>query len=91
MSQLESIDIKAIFQKLFPTAWINRTAAEVGAVKRINKVKIPEMFWSLVLGFSTGNSRTLSALRRVFQLNSGINVVSSSYQSSGFHLDQFQQ
>lgn len=81
MSQLESIDIQATFRKLFPTAWINRTAAEVGAVKRPNKVKIPDLFWSIVLGFSAGNNRSLSALRRVFQVNSGINLVSSSYQS----------
>jgi IS4 transposase len=38
------------------------------------------LFWSLILGFSTGNSRTLSGLRRIFQKTAGFSLVSSSFQ-----------
>jgi hypothetical protein len=58
-------------------ARLKKLAGDTGAVVRERKIGIVALFWTLVLGFVTGNERTLAGLRRVFEKATGTTVVPS--------------
>jgi hypothetical protein len=57
-SQRTNIPVQ--LRTLFPTRWLNATAHQVGLVERRRKVAPAAFFWSVVLGFGTGQRRTRS-------------------------------
>ena len=57
-------------------------AKETGAVQRERKIGAAALFWTIVLGFATGNARTLAGLRRAFEKASGRTVVPSAGRPS---------
>lgn len=66
-------------RSLFPTSLLEETARESGWLQRQRKVKPKEMFWTLVLGFGCGAQRTLAALRRAYEIETGETLVPSSF------------
>jgi putative transposase len=63
----------------FPPEWIEETARETGAMKRKRVISIVDFFWTLVLGFSTGATRTIADLRRTMEQQTGVLLVPSSF------------
>jgi IS4 transposase len=54
-------------------------AREYGVIVRQRTVGIYALFWTLVLGFTTGNERTLAGLRRAFEKASGRTITPSAF------------
>lgn len=79
MAQAHSIDIRRVLNRLIPKSRLEELALETGAWTRKRKVGIVPFFWTLVLGFATGNERTLAGLRRAFGKASGRTVVASAF------------
>lgn len=63
----------------FPDQWIRNCARDAGLVKRKSKIDIVAFFWTLILGFGTGNHRSLADLRRALESSTGVHVVASSF------------
>jgi len=68
-----------VLTKLFPEETIRREAAATGAVKRRRKVDIVAMFWTLVLGYGVGKTRTLAELRRAYENRTKTGIEESSF------------
>lgn len=75
----KSIEIRRTLKRLIPSARLKALAKETGAVQRERKIDAVALFWTIVLGFATGNARTLAGLRRAFQKASGRTVVPSAF------------
>lgn len=56
---------------MIPEPVVNGLARETGAVQRQRRVRIYELAWVLVLGFAIGRKRTLAALRRSYEWETG--------------------
>jgi len=79
MARKKSIGIRRVLHRLIPRARLKALARDTGAVVRERKIGIVELFWTLVLGFATGNERTLAGLRRAFEKATGTTVVPSAF------------
>ena len=79
MARTESIEIRKILNRIIPKFRLEELARETGAWSRNRKISAPAFFWSVVLGFSTGNHRTLAGIRRCFAKSTGRNVVPSAF------------
>jgi IS4 transposase len=79
MARRKSTEIRGILHRLIPRARLKALASETGAVVRERKIGIVELVWTLVLGFATGNQRTLAGLRRAFEKATGTTVVPSAF------------
>lgn len=79
MAREKTIAIRETLRKLFTPRQLQNLARESGAVVRQRKVDIVALFWTLVLGFGIGESRTLSGLRRAYQRATGQNIEESSF------------
>jgi putative transposase len=51
---------------LFPSAFLEEHAEELGVVERDRKLQIPAFVWAFVFGFAAGESRTLAGFRRSY-------------------------
>jgi IS4 transposase len=79
VAQKQSIEIKKLLNRIVPKRRIEEIARETGAWSRDRKILASSFFWSVVLGFSAGRSRTLAGLRRSFEKSTGRSVVASSF------------
>jgi putative transposase len=79
MARKKSTEIRRILHRLIPRARLKALASDTGAVVRERKIGIVELVWTLVLGFATGNERTLAGLRRAFEKATGTTVVPSAF------------
>ena len=79
MARGRSSDIRRELRKVIPEAEVNRLARETGAVQRQRQVRIYDLVWVLVLGFATGRKRTLAALRRRYERQTGQTIEESSF------------
>lgn len=66
MARKQYIGIRGRLQQFVPAPIIDRLARESGFVQRGRKVVAKEFLWSLVLGFGTGEERTLAGLYRAY-------------------------
>ena len=71
--------IKDAFDSCFSRKWIMKTAEDVGLLQRKRKVDVVAFFWTIVLGFGTGVHRTIAEMRRLFESNTGVKLVVSSF------------
>jgi len=51
---------------LFPSVMLDDHAEEVGVIERDRDLQMPPLVWSLVFGFTTGESRSLADFRRSY-------------------------
>jgi putative transposase len=79
MARRQSIDIRRVLHRLIPRARLKALANDTGAVVRERKIGVVELVWTLVLGFATGNERTLAGLRRAFEKATGKTAVPSAF------------
>jgi IS4 transposase len=79
MARKQSTDIRRVLHRLIPRARLKALASATGAVVRERKIGIVELVWTLVLGFASGNERTLAGLRRAFEKATGKTVVPSAF------------
>jgi putative transposase len=79
MAQARRIPIRQTLRKMFPTCWLTREARATGAVQRQRRVDPAALFWSLVLGFGTGRTRSLAGLRRSYERSTGQTLEESSF------------
>ena len=79
MARRQSIGLRDRLASLLPDEVVRDAARETGFVVRIRKI-LPEVFvWTLALGFACGSERTISALRRAYELATGVSLVPSSF------------
>jgi len=67
MARGRSSDIRRELRKVIPESVVNEWARETGAVQRQRHVRIYDLVWVLVLGFTGGRKRTLAGLRRRYE------------------------
>lgn len=79
MARVQSIEIREILNRMVPKSLLEELARETGAWSRNRKITATSFFWSLVLGFSVGNHRTIAGLRRCFEKSVGRGVVPSAF------------
>jgi putative transposase len=79
MARPQPIDIPQILTTLLPADESNRMAQEAQVVQRQRKFDVHAFFWTLVLGFGSGCHRTLTALRRAYELATGQSLVPSAF------------
>ena len=79
MARTPSIDIRGELSSLVPTRRLKELAEETGAVQRQRKVKIVDLFWTLVLGFGTGKEKTFAGLRRLYEVGARQRIVPSAF------------
>ena len=58
---------------------IRAVARELGAVRRRRKVDVVALVYSLVLGFATGDRRSLAGLRRAYERVTGTCLAPSAF------------
>ena len=81
MARAQSIGIRRRLNALLPPDELDRLALESGLIRRRRKLDPTLMLWTLVLGFGAGRTRSLAALRRVYQRVSGTALAPSSFQA----------
>ena len=79
MARTPSIDIRGELSSLVPARRLTELAQETGAVRRNRKIKIVDLFWTLVLGFGTGKEKTFAGLQRLYEVGARQQVVPSSF------------
>lgn len=79
MAEKQTTNIHSILKRFVTRKQVEEKAKGLGIVKRERKVDIWKFYYSVVLGFSTGKSRTLASLRRAFEKSSGTTIVASAF------------
>lgn len=79
MARGRDIPIQRALRKLFPSTWIASEALSTGAFRRVRRIDPVAFFWSLVLGFGTGRTRSLAGLRRSYERCTGQSIEESSF------------
>ena len=79
MAKDDRIPVRETLRKLFPATMIAAFARGSGMVRRVRKVNPVELFWTVVLGFGTGRTRTLAGLRRAYEKTTGQRIEESSF------------
>jgi len=81
MTQHSENHISQSLASLMPRRRIRALSRALGVVKRRRKLDIVAFVYSLVLGFSTGDERRLSALRRAYLRATGVRLAPSSFHA----------
>ncbi len=79
MARAKSIPIRETLRKLFPAVFLAALARTSGAVQRLRRVDPSDLFWTVVLGFGTGSTRTIAGLRRAYEKSTGQVIEESSF------------
>ena len=79
MATREDISLRRALTSVLPPTRIRRLARELGTVRRRRKVDIVALVYSLALGFSGGNQRSLAGLRRTYSRATGTTLAPSAF------------
>jgi putative transposase len=79
MAQQQYSNIGQALTSVLPRPRIRRLAVRYFAVRRRRKVDIAAFIYCLVLGFDAGKRRTLTGIRRSYQLTTGVRLAPSSF------------
>lgn len=79
MARTKCIDFSDVLKRLFPDDLIETLSRQSGFVKRSRKIQPVAFFWTLVLGFSSGTTRTIAGLRRMYERATGQTLVPSAF------------
>jgi len=79
MAKKPTVPLRRTLRKLFNSTHLQSLARETGAVVRQRKTDIVALFWTLVLGFGVGRTRTIAGLRRSYSKSAGQTLVPSSF------------
>jgi hypothetical protein len=81
MARRPDSQISTALTSLLPRRRIRALARRLGVVRRRRKLDIVALVYSLVLGFSVGERRTLSGLRRACLRATGVRLAPSSFHA----------
>ena len=81
MAHRRSDHIQRALTSVLPRRRIRELARRLGVVQRRRKLDIVALVHSLVLGFSTGERRSLSGLRRAYLRTTGVRLAPSSFHA----------
>ena len=81
MAHRQPSHIHRALTSVLPRRRIRDLARQLGVIRRRRKVDVVALVYSLVLGFSSGDRRTLTALRRVYLRITGVRLAPSSFHA----------
>lgn len=81
MAQRKPTQISRSLASVLPRRRIRRLSRELGVVQRRRKLDIVAFVYSLVLGFTSGDRRTLTGLRRAYLRATGVRLAPSSFHA----------
>jgi putative transposase len=81
MTRPKASHIRQALTSLLPRRRIRELARELGVVRRRRKLDIVALVYSLALGFSVGDRRTLAGLRRAYLRATGTRLAPSSFHA----------
>ncbi len=79
MAHEKCIGLRRTIKSAFPDSWLQKTARQVGFVRRQRTINPATFFWTLVLGFSAGAERTISSFRRAYEQAAKVKLAPSSF------------
>lgn len=79
MARKHSTQLLPTLKRLGNRRRLQDVARQYGVIVRQRTVSPYALFWTLVLGFTTGNERTLAGLRRAFEKASGRTISPSAF------------
>jgi len=80
VAKLDEKWLQDLLEQILPQSWLEKTAREVGAVKRERKVKVSLLVWTMVLGFADATrARSIASLRMAYEKASGEMLAASSF------------
>lgn len=79
MADRQSIRVRETLKSMFSDQKLNALAKETRFIQRQRKVTAKGFFWTLVLGFAAGSTRTVAMLRRAFERSTGVTLVPSAF------------
>lgn len=79
MARTRDSQIRGSLTTLISPRRVRALARELGVVRRRRKVDVVALVYSLVLGFASGNRRTLAGLRRAYERVTGTSLVASAF------------
>jgi IS4 transposase len=79
MARTKIIGVRNRVEALLPRRALSKMAREVGLCRRERKVRVAPFFWSLVLGFVGGRTRSLAGLRRSYEESTGTRLAPSAF------------
>jgi len=81
VAQRGSDHIQRTLASVLPRRRIGAMARRLGVLQRRRKLDVVALVYTLVLGFSTGNRRTLAGLRRGYFRATGVRLAPSSFHA----------
>lgn len=79
MADRQSTRVRESLKGLFSDQRLNAMAKSSQFVERDRKLKAVPFFWTLVLGFGVGSTRTIAGLRRAYQRSTGVEFAPSAF------------
>lgn len=79
MAKKHSIDIRRTLSKVVTKRFLEESAVETGFIVRDRKIEPVAFFWTLVLGFGVGSTKSFASLRRCYQRETGKSLVPSAF------------
>jgi putative transposase len=91
-SHLEKSVVEKELTTMFDSKWLRTTASDTGLIKRERKIDPVIMFWALAIGYGAMLIRTLSGLKREYEVRGKIKVSDSSWnerftEHAQYHVD----
>lgn len=71
--------LHSVLTSLLPNTWLESSARASGVLRRQRKVSVPLFFWTLIFGFAVGSQRSISALRRMYELRAGCTLSHATF------------
>jgi IS4 transposase len=79
MARPKTTDLRRLLTSFIPRRRLTDLASQAGVTQRQRKVSVVALFWTLVLGFGAGRTRTLAGLRRAYERATGTTLVPSAF------------
>ena len=79
ISQFGKDIVEQELTKMFERKWIRDKARESGLVERERKIDPVIMFWTLAIGYGSQLYRTLTELKREYEVRGNVSISDSSW------------
>ncbi|MCC7571386.1 IS4 family transposase, partial [Candidatus Micrarchaeota archaeon] len=79
VSQNEKDIVEQELTRMFESKWIRDKAKESGLIERERKIDPVIMFWTLAIGYGSQLYRTITELKRVYEVRGKVSISDSSW------------
>ncbi len=79
VSQIEKDIVEQELTRMFESKWIRDKARESGLIERERKIDPVIMFWTLAIGYGSQLYRTLTELKREYEVRGKVSISDSSW------------